>query len=186
MADKINNIIFAGILLACLIFVLYRKDQEIESLRDEINRNRQLSEEVKRRLNELLNSDIELDEKISQELLLIIPLLEIEQETKAIFSLAKIIENLLKELYRNDEDLQSKFQNKKNGPSFNDYLEHAKENKVVTPEDYHLISILRIIRNEEAHELNVKKEGSRVAAAFTAGLSLVFKLTFLIKDSMNS
>jgi len=47
----------------------------------------------------------------------------------------------------------------------------CKESKYLFYEDYHLLSVLKIIRNEEAHQLDVHKDKSKIVAVFISGLS---------------
>jgi len=179
LSDKSDAILLAVavILIVALLFLIQGKNVEIDQLRAEIDRNRRLNRDVRQRLKDLLLSSQDIDPQVAQELMQISALLEIKQETKAILSLAKIIEKLLKQLYKDDPELLSKTKN----PSFADYLQYAKDKNVISAEDFHLISVLRIIRNEEAHELNVKKDQSRTAAAFVAGFSFVLTLSRLVR-----
>jgi len=177
MSDKTDTVLLAtaALLLVLLIFLYYKKEHELQELRSQLDANQQITDEVRKRLRELIDSGLDVDSPVVQELLQIIPLLEIKQESKAILALAKIIENLLRELYRDDVSFHSKFNKRSNGPNLYEYLEHARGQEIISMQDYHLLSILRLIRNEEAHELDVEKEGSRIAAALLAGISFVFK-----------
>jgi len=60
-------------------------------------------------------------------------------------------------------------------------LEHAQDKGVVSSEDYHLLAVLKGIRNEEAHENGVKMERSRLVAALVAGIAIVMSLCRLLK-----
>lgn len=171
----------AGILIIWLLYENNKKNKKIKELQEEIDENQNLNKEIRERLTALIQNNKEVDPKVANELGHIVALLEIKQDTSAVLKLAKIIENLLKELYSKDNDLKELA--KKNGrksASFADYLEFAKIKKVISLEDYHLLSILKIIRNEEAHELDIHKEKSRVFAAFISGLGLVLGLCRLL------
>lgn len=133
-------------------------------------------------LIELIQNHKEVDPQIAGELGQIIGLLEIKQDTTAVLKLAKIIENLLKELFQADQEFRTFIKTTgRKKPVFTDYLDFAKEKRLFTNEDFHLLSVLKIIRNEEAHELNVKKDKSRIIAAFIAGMSLIIGLCKLLK-----
>jgi hypothetical protein len=184
---KALTIIIAVIAVAAIIDN-HLKKLEIARLKRELEENENLTEEIKKRLKELVTNSDHVDPLVAEELKQIAELIEIKQETKAILSLAKIIENLLKELYKeNIEDVKNiaKLHGRKR-PVFADYLEHAKNKQVISNEEYHLISLLKIIRNEEAHDLGVKKEKSRLIACFTAGLGIVFALSSLLKLKGNT
>jgi hypothetical protein len=174
--------IVAGIVIAFLLVDNVLKKIKIEELQKEIDGNENLTKELRNRLKELMQNNKEVDPKIANELGQIIALLEIKQDTTAVSKLAKIIENLLKELYKEDKQLWALAEaSGRKSPVFADYLLHAKNNKIISNEDFHLLSVLKIIRNEEAHDLDIHKEKSRILAAFIAGLGLVLSLCKLLK-----
>jgi uncharacterized membrane protein YhiD involved in acid resistance len=182
MSTKGSTILWvaAGFVILVLLLLLERKNKDIKKLQAEIDVNKQLTKGVRQRLVDMLQTNQEIDPQVAQELTQISALLEIQQETKAVLSLAKIIEQLLKRLYQDDPELLAK----KKNPTFSDYLDHALEKKAISTEDYHLVSVLRLIRNEEAHELSVKKDPSRLAAAFVAGIAFILTLHRLLKNKI--
>ncbi len=172
----------ACILILWLFYENDKKKKKIKELQNEIDENQNLTKEIRERLTGLIQNNKEVDPDIANELGHIVALLEIKQDTTAVLKLAKIIEKLLKELYSKDTDLKELAkQNGRKSPTFADYLEFAKIKKVISAEDFHLLSVLKIIRNEEAHELDIHKEKSRVFAAFISGLGLVLNLCRLLK-----
>jgi len=184
---KTNLNTVLGIVAGLLIFWLFldrdNKNKKIITLEKEINENENLNKKIKNQLKELIENNPEIDSSVSNELGQIAALIEIKQETKALMALAKIIENLLKQLYKGDEKLKEiATENKRKNPSFADYLELARLNGIISSEDYHLISVLKIIRNEEAHELNVQKEQSRIIVTFITGFATILTLTKMIKS----
>jgi hypothetical protein len=177
----------AVIIIVWLLFDRWRKSTEISRLKIEIQDNKYITEDIKRRLMDLVSKNKDLDPDLSDELMKISALIEIKQETKAIAGLAKVIENLLKRLYDDDPEFKIRMaQSNRSKPTFTDYIDFAKEKKVISPEDYHLVSLLRMIRNEESHELNVKKEHSRIIASFIAGITFILTLTNLLKQRFGS
>lgn len=180
MNEKTSKILLAvgTIVIVSLLFLNQKKNNEIKDLREFIDNERQLNQEIKKRLLELLENNKDIDPEIVNELTSIASLLEIKQETKALLSLAKIIEKLLKELYKKDQAFKEKYKR----PTFSDYLEFAKINRIISADDFHLLEVLRLIRNQEAHELNVKKEHSKIAASFITGIAFVLTLTDIIKE----
>lgn len=182
-SSKIGNIlaIAAGFLIIWLLIDNDKKKKKITQLKNEIDENKNLTEEIKRQLTELIQNNNEIDPKLANELRQIVGLLEIKQDATAVLKLAKIIENLLKELYKDDVELKELAKTKgRKSPAFADYLEHARNKEIFSSEDYHLLSILKIIRNEEAHELGIRKEKSRIIAVFISGLGLVLGLCRLL------
>ena len=171
-----------GFIIIWLLIDNDKKKWKIIALQNEINENENLTKEIKARLTELIKNNSEIDPKIANELEQILALLKIKQDTSAILKLAKIIENLLKELFKGDPELNELVQkNGRKSPVFADYLDHAKNKGIVSKEDFHLLSVMKIIRNEEAHELDIKKEKSRIIAAFISGLGLILALCRLLK-----
>jgi hypothetical protein len=172
-----------GIIILLLMIDKNKQSKEIQSLKKEINDNADLTNEIKKQLNILVQSSKDIDPKISNEIAQIVGLLEIKQSTTAVLKLAKIIENLLIELYAGDNGLKDFLKNRNHkNPTFADYIEFARIRNIITGEDYHMLSVLKIIRNEEAHELDVKKEKFSLIAAFITGVRIVFGLSGLIHE----
>ena len=169
--------VVAGFLILFLLIDNDKKKRQIISLKKEIEDNENITKEIKKKLTELIQNNPEIDQKIAVELGQTVALLEIKQNTTAVFKLAKIIENLLKEFFNEDAGLKKL--SEKNGrktPVFADYLEYARDKKILTNEDFHLLSILKIIRNEEAHDLDVRKENSKIIAVFISGINFILGL----------
>ncbi|MBD0331400.1 MAG: hypothetical protein ICV66_01980 [Chitinophagaceae bacterium] len=168
--------------IAFLIVDNKNKKEKIKELEKEIAENENLNLEIKKRLTELIHNNQEVEPQIANEFVQIAALLDIKQDTTAIVKLAKIIENLLKQLYKGNPEVKKvakKYGRK--SPVFADYLECAKNEKLISTEDWHLLSLMKIIRNEEAHELDIKKEKSRVFAAFISGIGLILGLCRTLK-----
>ena len=156
--------------------------RRIAALQREIDKHRALGAQVRQMLHDLVEQNKTVDPALANELTQIITLLNIRMDATALMKLAKVIENLLKELYEKDEEFLGKMKGqKRRKPVFADYLDHAYAKKVVSKEDYHLLSVLREIRNEEAHENGVRKEVTRMAAAFVAGVGVVMMLCKKLK-----
>ena len=169
--------VVAGFLILFLLIDNDKKKRQIISLKKEIEDNENITKEIKKKLTELIQNNPEIDQKIAVELGQTVALLEIKQNTTAVFKLAKIIENLLKEFFNEDAGLKKL--SEKNGrktPVFADYLEYARDKNILTNEDFHLLSILKIIRNEEAHDLDVRKENSKIIAVFISGINFILGL----------
>lgn len=172
----------AGVVISFLLIDNILKKKKIQELQNSIDENEDLNNEIRNILTDLIQNNEEVDPKVSNELAQIVALLEIHQDTTAVFKLAKIVESLLRELYHNDPELYLVAE--KNGhkkPSFADFLELSRNKKTINEEDYHLLIVLKNIRNSEAHELSVYKEKSRIIAAFLTGLGLILKLCKLLK-----
>lgn len=150
----------------------------VTDLKDEvkeiIDKKDELSEEVKGQLKALIEEYKDIDEKVTNELLSVTSLIEIKEETKAIMGLAKIIENLLKKIYKDDSELNS-------NPRFIDLINHAKNKNLIERDEYHFLNGVREIRNEEAHNLAVKKGYNIVSTSLLIGVTIIFKLAAIVR-----
>lgn len=170
-----------GIIIAFLIIDRLLKEAKISELQKQIDEKDDLNIEIKTKLTELIQNNKDVDPKVANELVQIVTLLEVKQDTSAILKLTKILENLLKVFFKNDLNLKNlTIQNGRKNPTFADYLEHARNENVISKEDYYLLLVMKSIRNEEAHELAVVKHKSKIFAAFIAGLGLVLGLCRLL------
>jgi hypothetical protein len=167
----------AGVLITYLIIDSIKKSNVISDLQKQIDENEDLNKEIKSKLTELIQNNKDVYPDVANELAQIVALLEVKQDNSAILKLTKVIENLLKTLYKGDSELKdlAKHYGRKS-PVFADYLEHAKNKNVITTEDFHLLSLMKSMRNDEAHELAVHKHKSKIFAAFIAGIGLVLGL----------
>lgn len=184
MSNKVLTglLIVAGVIIFFLAIDNVEKEKKLAALRREIERNKELGKQLQKMLLDLIEQNKTVNPALANELTQIITLLSVQQDTTALMKLAKVIENLLKELYEKDEEFLTKMKEaKRRKPVFADYLDHAYAKKVVSKEDYHLLSVLREIRNEEAHENGVRKEVTRMAAAFVAGVSVAMMLCKKLK-----
>ncbi len=170
-------LIIAGLIILFLAIENEDKKKRIAALQHEIEQNKALGKKMQKMLLDLIEQNKTVNPSLANELTQIITLLSIKQDVTALMKLAKVIENLLKDLYGKDEEFLAKMKEaKRRKPAFADYLDHAYAKKVISKEDFHLLSILREIRNEEAHENGVIKEITRMSAAFVAGVSVTMLL----------
>lgn len=165
---RLRDVTKENVVLRTMVSDLKGEVKEIIEKKDD------LSEDVKNQLKSLIEEYKDIDEKVTNELLSVTNLMEIKEETKAIMSLAKIIENLLKKIYKEDNEL-------KNNARFVDLIEHAKKKKLLDKDEYHFLNGVREIRNEEAHNLDIKKGLNIVKTSILVGVSIIFKLGQIIK-----
>src|SRR5687768_712417 len=130
---KNNTVIYLAITLAVIggvlatYFYLQNKKNKLKitELEKEIEESENLTKDIKLKLKSIIDSNVDIDPNVSIELAQIANLIENKHETKAVLALAKIIENLLKELYKNDKDLKEKVKSKnRKAIAFDDYLDH--------------------------------------------------------------
>lgn len=169
-----------------LVEVVNEYEENLSSLKEMIRNNDHLESEVKKKLVNLIDTYKGIDSKVSNELIAAMALIEAKQPTKAAFSLAKIVENLLEEKYSQNgefkEFVKNKNSGKKRNPVFNDYLEYAKNQNLIESEEFHFAKGLKEIRNQEGHELDVKKHENWLATAFFTGIGLIFKLADVVSN----
>lgn len=155
--------------------------KNLHDLRAMINGSDHIEEGVKKKLNSLIDTYRDIDIKVSNELTAAMALIDAKQPTKAAFSLAKIVENLLKEKYQEDEGFK-RFLGRRR-VNFHEYLEYAKDDKLIEKEEFHFAKGLKEIRNEEGHELDVTKTDSFLHTAFFASIGLILKLGIAVRKN---
>ncbi|MFZ1809554.1 MAG: hypothetical protein WAU36_20160 [Cyclobacteriaceae bacterium] len=185
--DLIALGVVAGFIILWLFMDRDRLQLKISELQKEIDDNNNLNKEIKIKLKGLIDNNEDIDVEVGNELGKIAALIEIKQETKAILSLVKIVENLLNKIYHKDDRLnEMAIKNGRKRPAFMDRLELALNDKIISKEDFHLISVAKIIRDEEAHDLDVEKEKSRILSSFVSCIGIVLALCKIVKSRIGS
>lgn len=105
---------------------------------------------------------------ISKELTDILLQIQNAQEIKAIRDLAKIIENLLKDKYKNEPRFH-----KSKTITLKPLIDFAKETMFFNDKIYHSACILHQFRNEESHELAVQDSDNMKLSALLGGLEII-------------
>ncbi|HMQ77543.1 MAG TPA: hypothetical protein PKE21_15485 [Flavobacteriales bacterium] len=177
MSGKNALLTAAVIIIAILLVKSLFDEEEKAALRKQVRDTKDLNKELRDMLLELIEKVKRGDQNIAQELASIVSLINVNEETSAMVKLTKVVEKLLKEIYGKDERVAeiAKTHGRKR-PTLADLLERAKESRLLDQEDYHLLSVLKSIRNKEAHEVNIEKEPSRIIASLIAGIRFVFTL----------
>ncbi|MES2063557.1 MAG: hypothetical protein V4456_16640 [Bacteroidota bacterium] len=166
------------ILVIWLLIDNEEKKKKIKELSLSLKATEGIDQQIKERLKELMTANPDIEPAVATELNDIQELIGIRQDSKAILAMAKVIENLLKKIYRTDAAFKARFAKRK--PSFEDYLNYANEQKLISKEDFHHISIIKIYRNEEAHELAVKKDKNKVFSCMMSGIAIIYSLYSLL------
>jgi hypothetical protein len=135
-------------------------------LKKAVENKADLPQEIKNNLKKLIDDFNILDKDIAEELISISSLIQINEKPKAIFSISKIIENLLQKI------------SPKNN-SFYEMIKNAETKKILTVEECYFMNGLRTIRNKEGHDLNVKIEEHLTAPSFMIGIGIISKLKSL-------
>lgn len=100
-------------------------DNNLRDLKNMVADTDHIEDAVKKKITSLIDTYKGVDPRVSNELTAAMALIDAKQPTKAVFSLAKIVENLLKEKYQDDEAFKEFATSKR--PTFHDYLDFAKK-----------------------------------------------------------
>ncbi|MES2479458.1 MAG: hypothetical protein V4561_10240 [Bacteroidota bacterium] len=162
------------------------KNQDIQDL--EINNlqliqklikaNPSMSDLVKDQLSDLITSYKVKNPKIAIEIGSVINLIEAEEFEKGVMAIAKIIENILKTKFQKDTSFKQHLINpdgKKRKAAFSEYIDYAEKAKILTKAETHFAQSLREYRNEEAHNLGVKRELNYNLGSMLTGIELMVK-----------
>jgi hypothetical protein len=145
------------------------QDDKLKLLKDNLESKKAISPEIKNQINKLIEFYRSTHPSVSEELTEILTQIQSGQEIKAIRDLAKIIENLLREKYRNEP----KFSGLKR-ITLKPLIEYAREVHFLNEKLYHSACILCQFRNQESHELAVKDTDNMKLTALLAGLEIIF------------
>lgn len=184
--NKVLNWTIVGIAIgfALLWLIIDREDKkkQLAEIKGMLESDPNLDAETKRRIEGLLEKNPDLDKGLKKELQAIGALVNIKMETKAILNLAKVIETLLGKLYAHSPDFKTWLKAEKRRNNFESLIEYAWQQKVLTQEQYHHLNVLRIVRNEEAHETNVVKDKLLVVSAFLTGFLVTHGLHEILRN----
>ena len=153
------------------IDITNQQQTQLSSIRSELNKtieqSKDLPSDIRTHLQELVRDFEKFDKTISEELISVSALIDINQKPKALFSLAKIIENQLSSICGK-------------GKAFGNMIKEAFDKGILDKKEYLFTLGLKEIRNEEGHELNVKIDALLTSGSFMLAIGMVKKLkTFL-------
>jgi tetratricopeptide (TPR) repeat protein len=193
---KKEKLVIGGFAVIAIIVMAYlyfdnrklkkeNKEYEADNLKlifDSINRNPDLSEEVKKQLHKLVERFENINPKIANEIVQALQLLQIGQTENAIEDLAKIIENLLKQYYLNNDDFSEWLKtNKSVKRDFHGHLQYCYEkDKRITKIEYDFLKATKSIRNAEDHDLDLNLSAWLNAAGITAAIDGIIKITSFV------
>ena len=158
-----------------------KRELEADNLKliyDSINKNPNFSDEVKHQLEKLVVKFKTINPKISNEIAQALQLIQIGQIENAIEDLAKIIENLLKEHYKEDNNFKTWLGKKK--ADFQSRLEFCKHEKKINKVEFSFFVAVKTIRNEEDHELDVNLPNYLNASGLIIGIGGIIKVASLV------
>lgn len=181
---NISNGILIFTIVALILYIIYCKPWEdkegnIKSMLNSILKSTEdIPKEIQEDILELINLCEDIDEDFVKHLKDLPKLMEEKRLYKTIAQLAKIIENLLKKLYANDNEI-------KNNATLNELIEHAKKKGVINEKEFLKLNILRKERNEEAHDINMEEENSEHLFSIVCGIKISLKISKNLKSNLN-
>lgn len=152
----------------------------LENLHSEVQQivenNKDIPDDAKEKLKALVMEYQDIDENIVKELSSVSALIEAKQSSKAILSLAKILENVFKRIFKDDKEI------KKNA-RFVTLIEHAHKKNLIDKEEYHYLSAIRMYRNQEAHEVGVSKDEKVTMGSMFLCFSIISKMSRFLRGA---
>lgn len=178
--------IVAGFFIWALLFDNRKKDKQIHDLteknqemRNELNKINEiiiqaddLTREAKLRIQKLIDNSKPIEPEVKSELLQAFVLIQGKMISKALLSMGKIIENSLKKILSHQPEFKKKYKS----PRFVDLITYAKETGLLEKDEFHFANGIRELRNDEAHQLNVKKDSSWEVSSVILATSIIIKL----------
>jgi Rad3-related DNA helicase len=158
------------------------EEDNLKLILDSIHQNHDLTNEVQTQLEQLAKKFRTINPKISNEIAQALQLIQIGQVENAIEDLAKIIENLLKEHYHEDNNFKTWLGKKK--ADFQSRLEFCKHEKKINKVEFSFFVAVKTIRNEEDHELDVNLPNYLNASGLIIGIGGIHKLSSLVYPNL--
>ncbi len=164
---------------------LNMKDSEIDKLKKhnlevwkELAKN---TENITPKIKELILYFGQDYKEVKEELEEILELAKNQHHKAALSKLTKIIENLLEEKYKgNDEKIKETILKKANKKVKKISLYHltlfAKLDNFFTDKEYHSLKVLQSVRNKEAHEIKPDITKQDIEFSFITGINIIYKL----------
>lgn len=138
----------------------------------EIKKNPDTPPALKAQLDQLIEHYDQIDKDIAGELQDALASLKVGNIAQTAFGLAKIIENILYNLYHQDPQ----FIAHQKKPTFAHLIEYAKQQQLFSSkEDIAFIDGLRELRNKVAHEPNQNQHKHKFLAGLHIGLDIIFR-----------
>lgn len=157
------------------------RDLEVNNLkliRELLKGNKTLPDLVKKQLIDLLSSYEVHDPRIAAEIASVVRLIEAQEYEKGVMAIGKIIESILKRKLKKDDGFQSHLKNpdgKKRKDVFAEYIQYAGKIKIFTKAEQHFADSLREYRNEEAHQVGVRRRLNYNIGSMLTGIELIVK-----------
>jgi hypothetical protein len=190
---KFKDVLIGGLIAALLIFAwIALSEKQKSKLKDKViqklaQQNHQLklayvellekilafeskiTPDVLKDLEELKEKARYLDELVHVELSEVVDLVKNGKGEKAVRDLGKIIENVLRMRAEKDENFKKK-------PTLHNLIEHAGVCNWLNSSEVSVANHIRDLRNEESHQLAVRKPSHEIGFAIFGGIKLIYTL----------
>lgn len=142
-------------------------EDKLRLLRESLKNKTKLNPEILSQIERLIQY-YKRNKPISKELTDVLDQIQNGHDIKGIRDLAKIIENLLKDKFKEEP----KFSSHKRIP-LKSLIDHAKEINFFNEKMYHSACILNQFRNDECHKLAVEDTENMKISALLCGLEII-------------
>ena len=156
------------------------EEDKLKLIFDSLKRNPDLSEEIKRQLEQLIDRFQNIDIKISNEIAQALQLYQLGQKENAIEDLVKIIEHLLTLHYKNDSKCKKWLKAQKRKFDLHNLLTYCKEEKKIDEVEYQFFLAIKTIRNKEDHTLDLKLDDYINASGIITAIGGISKLASIV------
>lgn len=168
-------------------------DLEKDRLRlilDSLRRNPDLSTEVKKQIEKLIDDYQSIDKDVAQELTEALQLFQIGQVENAIEDLVKIIGYLLENYYKDNDEfikwMKAKNKNPKR-PDIHDLLTYCHKNDQKLNEiEYNFFIAIKTIRNKEDHKVNLALDNYLNVSGIVTAIGGIIKIQKIIEQDYNN
>ena len=156
------------------------EEDKLKLILDALKRNPNLSDEIKRHLEKLIDNFKDIDEKVSNEVAQALQLFQIGQTENAIEDLVKIIEHLLTIHYKDCSNFKKWLKDQKQKFSLHNLLAFCKTEKKIDEIEYQFFIAIKTIRNKEDHTIDLKLDSYINASGLITAIGGICKIASIV------
>lgn len=156
------------------------EEDKLKLILDSLNRNKELSEEIRQQIQKLIKQFKKLDTKVSNELVQALQLIQIGQNENAIEDLVKIIEHLLTKHYKDDHKCKEWLKEQKKKFDLHNLLTFCKFENKITDIEYQFYVAIKTIRNKEDHTLDLKLDKYLNESGIITAIGGIIKIASIV------
>jgi hypothetical protein len=156
------------------------EDDKLKLILDSLTRNPDISTEIKTQIEKLVVGFKDIDEKVSNELVQALQLIQIGQTENAIEDLVKIIEHLLTVHYKENLSFKKWLKEQKKKIDLHNLLTFCKSEEKIDDVEYHFFIAIKTIRNKEDHTVDLKLDTYLNVSGLITAIGGIFKMAKLV------